>query len=261
MFLYYNLQTGSIEITDIRVNEALANSKKELNDLKKEWFEQVEKDSESLYKIAEEASKNHPGMKVVILKRLPRYDRPSDDILGIKSRLSNYANSVYDQLWLKNGSPENIQIVELEFGLQSAKTGYLKEIIFGKNKSKNYDGYHLNGEFALRHFTYRAVQAIQPITRSSWSSARPANHSDPSSRPGETDNYHRNCPQSEYMRKSPKGHIFNDQSGRHQTGGNSYYQQMHRGYRKQNSYAETVKQGQSNYEYSIPTQNRFSTLN
>ena len=77
------LQGGSIEITDIKVNKDMANSPKELEDLKKEWFEKVEQDSINLFDVAEEASKNDPDMKVVIVKRLPRYDKPSEDILGV----------------------------------------------------------------------------------------------------------------------------------------------------------------------------------
>ena len=106
------LQTGSIEIPNIKVNEEFTNSTKELNDLKQEWFEKVEEDSKNLFEIAEEASKNHPEMKVFIVKRLPRHDQPFEDILGIKPQLSPYANSIYDQLWIKKGGPKNIHIIK-----------------------------------------------------------------------------------------------------------------------------------------------------
>ena len=42
-------------------------------------------------------------MKVIIVKRLPRYDSSAADPLGIKANLSQFANSVYDQLWFKKG--------------------------------------------------------------------------------------------------------------------------------------------------------------
>ena len=111
------LQGGSIEITDINVHDEMTNSNKDLEELKKEWFNKVEDNSKELFDIAEEASRKDPEMKVIIIKRLPRFDKPSDDILGIKSQLSTFSNLVYEQLLIKKGKPKNIHIVELEFGL------------------------------------------------------------------------------------------------------------------------------------------------
>ena len=81
------LQTGSIEITNIDVNQAVMDPKKNIEDYKKEWFEKVEKDSENLFNIAEVALKQSNSLKkAVIIKRLPRFDRSTDDIIGIKSQ-------------------------------------------------------------------------------------------------------------------------------------------------------------------------------
>ena len=66
----------------------------------------------SKFKIAENAVTDDPNLNVVIVKRLPRFDRSSKDILGIKSQLSNFSNHVYDQLWLKKGSHERIHIID-----------------------------------------------------------------------------------------------------------------------------------------------------
>ena len=46
------LQTGSIEISNIEVNKAVMDTKKPIEEYKKEWFEKVEKDSENLFRIA-----------------------------------------------------------------------------------------------------------------------------------------------------------------------------------------------------------------
>ena len=60
---------------------------------------------------AVDALKNASRLKnVIIVKRLPRFDRSNEDIIGIKSQLSTYANSVYDQLLIKRGNPNNIML-------------------------------------------------------------------------------------------------------------------------------------------------------
>ena len=162
------LQTGSIEITNLEVNKAMMDTTKDISEYKKEWFAKAEKDSENLYMIAEEAIAKNANLNVVIVKRLSRFDRPSSDILGVKTQLSKFANHVYDQLWLKNGSPERIYIVQLDLGCD--KYSNLKTIIIGNHEHPKYDGIHLVGNAAVRHFTYRAVQAILPIVTQPYSS-------------------------------------------------------------------------------------------
>ena len=131
-------------------------TKKSIDEYKKEWFEKVERDSSNLFNVAENALKKSTDLqKVIIIKRLPRYDRSRDDILGIKAQLSEY-----DQLWVKRGCPANILITKLN-GLNSS--GYLRNIIFGETNNANYDGIHLRGPHAVRHFTYRAVQAVKSV--------------------------------------------------------------------------------------------------
>ena len=49
------MQTGSKEISDIPVNEALMDPKKDIDDQKKNWFDQVESDSEEGFNIAKNA--------------------------------------------------------------------------------------------------------------------------------------------------------------------------------------------------------------
>ena len=155
------LQSGSIEITNIDVNKAIMDTSKDISEYKKEWYKKVENDSNNIFSMAEDAVAMDSSLNVIIVKRLPRYDKPSSDILGIKSQISKYANNVYDQLWLKQGSPSRIHVIDLELG--SDKYAHLKNIIFGNVNSTNYDGIHLVGEGASRHLTYRAVQQISRI--------------------------------------------------------------------------------------------------
>ena len=68
---------------------------------------------------------------------------------------------MYDQFWLKAGRPDNISIVEIDLNLNGP--GHLKDLIYGSQKSEIYDGVHLKGVGAHRHYNYRAKQAIRPI--------------------------------------------------------------------------------------------------
>ena len=155
------LEAGSMEISNIKVNEAMMDTSKDIENYKKEWFQKVEDDSKNLYKLAENAIKKNSSLKVVILKRLSRFDRSSQDILGIKAKLSTYANQTYDQLWLKSGSPENIHISELN--LSTETNSHLRNLIFGNISNEGFDGVHLRGVGAARHFTYRSGQVIKAI--------------------------------------------------------------------------------------------------
>ena len=157
------LQGGSKEITNIAVNEALMDSKRSIDDYKRSWFEMVEKDSSCIFKTAEKAVEAQPNLEVIILKRLPRYDKRSQDMLGIKSDLSEFANTAYNQLWRKSGSPQNIKIVDID--LQTQKYRNLRELIYGSVNSSKFDGVNLLGQGASRHFSYRLKQAVRPIIR------------------------------------------------------------------------------------------------
>ena len=157
------LQTGSIEICNIKVNDAVMDTSHDIKYLEKKWFSAVEDDSKKLFEIAEKEVEKNPDLKVIIIKRLPRYDKGSKDILKIKSKLSTYANNVYDQLLLKSNHASNIHVVELN--LQLEKSSSIRDLVFGHQSSDNFDGIHLRGKGASRHFTYRAVQAMSPFFR------------------------------------------------------------------------------------------------
>ena len=60
---------------------------KDLNEFNKEWYHKAEKDSENLFSVAENAVARNPNLNVIIVKRLPRFDRTSKDSVGIKSQL------------------------------------------------------------------------------------------------------------------------------------------------------------------------------
>ena len=237
------LETGSIEITNMDVNKAMVDPNRDINEYKKEWFAKAEEVSTELFNIAENAIAADEHLNVVIVKRLPRFDRGSKDIMKVKSTLSSFANQMYDQLWLRRGSPERIHIVDFKL---IKDEGYLKDLIYGTHENERYDGIHLIGSGASRQFTYRAILAIRPIItkpnqQQKLSSFRRQKHNSDNHKAG-TDN-HLNCPQATYMRQS---------AGR-----------QHRG-RSGKLYSDVLKssnQQSAGKKYNVPTKNFFNPLN
>ena len=242
------LQTGSIEITNINVNAALMDATKDIKEYKKEWFKMVEQDSKNLLEIAQDAlKKNKKLKKVIIFKRLPRYDRSTADLIGIKAELSNFANTVYDLEWTKIGSPENIHILDLDL----EGSGYFRDVVFGHYRSQKFDGIHLVGKSANLHFTYRVVKALK---------MKVFKLSDKLS-----DNYdHTNCPQSNYIKsqanKFPAYRRRGQSAADRNTGStfpSHHFQAQHKqGYR---SYSDVLKQGPSYTSYQ--GENIYNHLN
>ena len=93
----------SPKLKNLNVKNAMMNTEKDIEEYRREWATKVEDDSNNLFAVAEEVLKVDPNIKVIIVKRLPRYDSSQADPLGIKANLSQFANSVYDQLWFKKG--------------------------------------------------------------------------------------------------------------------------------------------------------------
>ena len=224
------LQGGSVEISNIDMKAALMDTEKDIEKYRAEWAAKVEEDSANLFNIAETAVDQNPGMKVIIVKRLPRFDPISSDPKGIKKQLSKFGNHVFDQLWFKKGCPENIHIVELDLGCSGQ--GYLKDLIYGLNNSPDYDGVHLRGKGAQRHFTYRAVCATQKILRGNTQVLQSDDHT--------------NCPQAQYQRA---------QYQRNRESKYIHPTKFAKSKVAPNNFPQAFQCGQ-NY-YSIPVRNRF----
>ena len=239
------LQTGSIEITNIDVNKAVMDTKKQIEEYKSDWFRKVEKDSSNLFSVAEAALKQSKGLKkVIIIKRLPRFDRSRDDILGIKSQLSNYANMCYDQIWLRKGQPENIVIASLN-GFESS--GYLRNIIYVKPSSPSYDGIHFRGLHGARHISYRAVQMIKSVIplKSVRKCENTANKRNISSR-------------AQYKARHVRTNQRKANHDPSQSGTGSNDNQSSGGYQDVR-YSDVVSG--INHAYNVPTQNKYDPLN
>ena len=88
------LQAGSVEISNIIVKNAMMDTERDLDSYRSEWATKVEEDSANLFAIAENAVKEYPDLKVIILKRLPRFDSYTVDPLRVKQKLSKFANKI-----------------------------------------------------------------------------------------------------------------------------------------------------------------------
>ena len=159
-------------------------------------------------------------------------------------------------MWLKSGSPEKIHIAELKLGTK--ENVHLRKLIFGASSIENFDGVHLCGPGAARHFTYRSVQAIKEVLPKSEkmramadkSGARPSYRRTGSQNQSHSSEDHTDCPQARYQR-------------RHTDCPQAMYQrrQVARASASKPSYAQIVKGGDNRgYSYSVPTSNRFTFL-
>ena len=155
------LESGSKEISDIDVVNALNDKGKHFENYKKEWIKQFENDSKTVLNVAETALKEGKVKDVIVVKRLPRFDLKQSDPVEIKRELSDHANKYYEQMWEKQGCPNNIHIVSIPLGTEESLN--LKRIIHGSSDSRTFDGIHLNGYGASRHLNYRTIQVLKPI--------------------------------------------------------------------------------------------------
>ena len=127
-------------------------------------------------------------------------------------------------------------------------SGFLKEIIYGNPVHNKYDGIHLRGTGAARHFTYRAVNALKPVFNHKISP--PTGRKQPKRAVPQTD-FHANCPQTQYQRR------VRDQSNRFEPSRDEYRRSQDNTRRQ---YSDVVKGGHR-YTYTVPTQNKFNPLN
>ena len=238
------LEAGSIEISNMQVKEALEKPDINIESVKKQWAEKVEQDSRNIFNLAEEATKYNPEIDVVIVKRLPRFDPHSSDPIGIRSKLTKFGNELYDQLWFKAGGPKNIHITNLDMNLDQSE--HIRKLVFGPRSARNYDGVHLRGSGATRHFTYRAVQAVRAVF--------PRQNSAVS---GERESYHRNCPQAQYQRRQLQlGNYYNQQKNSLNTEQFVFPRRFVRNRHVRNEQSRTIRYGAT--YYNIPVHNRFS---
>ena len=215
-----------------------------LDNYKQEWFDKVQQNSEDLFNVAEEAIKKDSNLKVFIFKRLPRFDKGSADLMRIKSQLSEFGNSIYDQLWLRKGSPKNIQVLEFDLGCSGQNRSNLRRIIYGDPNSSYFDGLHLRGRGAQRHFNYRASKALKSAL-----SKYVEDNQKIKAMFAKSTNYHGNRPQPQYQRRKIS-------EGLSVVRGNNSQPKSYSDAVKSNNQSQTGP-----YTYAVPTSNYYNHLN
>jgi hypothetical protein len=136
----------------------------------------------------------------------------------------------------------------------------LRELVFGKPNGGGYDGIHLRGEGAGRHFTYRAIQSMKSIITGKITQSAPRFSGENKNKfgkssPAQSANYHADCPQTVFDRRK---HNYNKKAA---AGNGNQTRQYNR-----NVQSEDNSQGRRYSDvvdgrYSVPTKNRFNPLN
>ena len=100
---------------------------------------------------------NNPGIvKVIILDRIPRFDtNTAADPAGLKSKLSDYGNSVYREELEKCDLKDRIFI-----GSHSLPND-CQQNLYGHPARSGYDGIHLYGPDGRNHFTRSLCNTLQ----------------------------------------------------------------------------------------------------
>ena len=118
------------------------------------WKQKVATDSINIYELAEESLAKHQHLKkVIILKRIFRCDDTA------KESLSKYANSVYDDIWIRKGRPSNICIADQQLECH----GNLRSVRYGHPQYDNYDGVHMRGRLSTQHFTRSIIDVFTAV--------------------------------------------------------------------------------------------------
>ena len=118
-----------------------------------------------------------------------------------------------------------------------------------KSNERKYDGIHLRGEGASRHFTYRAVNALEPILIGRVRKFSPKD-------------FHATCPQTLFQRQSQPGFrsgesdSFSQSESRYPT--QTYRQTENRN--KSRSGNQKKPRNVFRKQFEVPTYNRFETL-
>lgn len=202
------------------------------------WQEKVKMSRTKMFQLAKSSLENNPSLKkVIILKSLPRYDPKKSDPESIKAQLNQFGNTLYNTLWMEDGCPSNILIADQYMECQ----GPLRQKRFGNPGYRNqdgkpWDGIHMRGRLASRHYTNSLVRILAALS--------------PSGGATESEDYHRTCPQARYQ-------------ARQQGGDYQYqYQPSRRGFRSnyRQGYHNTPHTSQGFDDYNVRVSNRFSHL-
>ena len=277
------LQGGCDEISNLKIGKEFTAQDVSI------WEDKVSKSRTKLYNLAEKCLAETPNLKtVIILSSLPRYDSEDDDPNSIKAKLNNFGNAVYNRLWMQKGCPQNIKIQDQKLECQ----GPLRIKRFGNpgmvgHNGKPWDGIHLRGALAVRHYTSSAARIFATQFRGrtvkksvSQSEGRDYHQMCPQpNNQSEDRKYHQTCPQAIYQRRDLANYpnygynrIPYQYSGSVPESEQGYTQSVSytqgRGFKRNNFYNNKykyesrwnspAKQFESEAMYTIPVSNRFN---
>lgn len=131
------------------------------------WKEQIYNDSKATFDLARKALEKHKSLqKVIIMKRVPRYDN------SVRADLTKYGNFINEKLWIENGCPSNIVIGETNLEC----FGKLRDLRYGDSNLQVCDNIHLRGTLGESHFTNAIVHVFKlafPFLQSTKSNYSP----------------------------------------------------------------------------------------
>ena len=155
------------------------------------WKKKVKVSREKIFKLAEDSLRDNPRLKkVIILKTLPRYEKSSSDPDMIKSKLNEFGNSQYTNIWMEKGCPRNIVIEDQNMECQ----GQLRIKRFGNpgykdHDGKPWDGIHMRGRLGTKHYTSSIIRIFTDLKLNTTKSK------------SSQQSYHSTCPQAQYQEK------------------------------------------------------------
>ena len=115
------------------------------------WKQEVFIATQKIYNLAERCLRDFPSLeRIIMVKRIPRYDS------RVNANLSEFGNSVLDDLWFRNGSNNKIVIAKQDLECE----GWLRVQRFGNINQNNYDGIHMRGPLATQHMTKTFVRML-----------------------------------------------------------------------------------------------------
>ena len=188
-----------------------------------EYFKQLAVVSENnIFQAVTNAAENNPEVKkIIILKQTPRYDEKASNPPGLKPFLSSMINSTIDQLWSECSMKNKIIIGNHNLEC----SGGIREERYRNIQTNMHDGVHLYGPSGVKAYTTSVMNIL--------SSAQLVETNPPKY----YDEYnHKTCNQARYEaeRKSTKQ------------------------YNQSRTPDSRNKQYTNQYQYTVPTQNRYA---
>ena len=146
---YLEKNKVDLVVVEVGVNEvSYLNLSKDHGDLWREMKDRME----DLLIMTSDWVINNPGLKIVLLDRLPRIDSK------VREDQRKGADQSLRMAWEMCGAPENVILESLELQVQSRAE---KEEVFGRLRDPGCDGIHLKGEKGSKEFSYRAYKMLR----------------------------------------------------------------------------------------------------